>query len=218
MYIKEFPYLSSVEIAALARHSKEISAALSDSEEVIVPDVLGHDHTSISYSIVDCSSPLSDKLRNFSCTEQEMIKAGKVLRRIHIAGILHTDYVPHNIFCSDQKLVVIDAHPPEGIHYKHELLYGDPQNEISRFVFALLSNIGLKRTIRHFDYQSRMVKGFLEGYGKPMYPFSQLLGATLSSTKEIYFLKRRARIAPVHAIAHCALGWVLTCTVLRQSL
>lgn len=211
MFHKPFLTLSGAEITELAEHSRKISAALADCTEVIFPSVLASDNQSITYETVDCSKPLLARLQAATCSEDDMERAGRILRHIHAAGILHADYVPHNLFYHDNKLVLIDPHPPERLPFKREYLYGDSSNEVAGFIFCLLTDAGLKRVLLHFKTHKIMIAAFLHGYGKvPL-----RLHHFIHLTKDSYSLRRQAGYTRLHAFIHVTGGCLMSYYAVR---
>lgn len=210
MYVKALPTRSPSEIAMLALHAEEIERALRGCELVVFPRMTAYDDTSISYSTVDCSAPLLDKVLALSCTEDEMRVAGAILRRIHDAGLLHSDYVPHNFFLSRDRLVLIDPHPPDNLEFDVGRLYGQPCNELAGFVFCLLTDSGLKRSLVVLGHQSRLTRAFLDGYGADGIQIVSLTRAITNYAGDVYRQKRRAGFSLPRALAHCFGASLLT--------
>jgi len=210
MYVKSLPMRSPSQVAMLALHAEEIERALRGCELVVFPRMTAYDDTSISYSLVDCSAPLLRKVLALSCTEDEMGVAGTILRRIHDSSLLHSDYVPHNLFLSGDRLVLIDPHPPDNLEFDVRRLYGKPCNELAGFVFCLLTDTGLKRSLAFLGHQSRLTRAFLQGYGLDGVQVVGLPCAIANYASEVYRLKRRAGFSLPRALAHCVGASCLT--------
>lgn len=203
VYVKSFPERSPSQVAMLALHAEEIGRVLRGCDLVVFPSVTAYDDTSISYSMVDCSAPLLDKVLAISCTEEEMKVAGAVLRKIHDADLLHSDYVPHNLFLSGDRLVLIDPHPPDNLEFQVGRLYGQPHNELAGFVFCLLTDCGLKRSLVFLGSQLRLTRAFLGGYGVNGMRTLWLLVAVANYASDVYRQKRRAGFSLPRALTHC---------------
>ena len=221
VFKKTFPTLSVEQVATLARHAYEVGVALESNIEAIFPSLVESDSTSISYALADCSRPMSTSLFNRTCTVDDMRKAGSILRSIHrVPGLMHADFVSHNLFFSQDFdcLVVIDPHPPEYVPFSADYLYGHQVNEISRFVFAQLSNSSFKRSVGSFGYQLKMTKAFLEGYGQPIPAFKAHLIPTWLCAREVFYMKLQGNYSLLRAGAHATAGFLLTLVLLRISL
>ncbi len=209
-HVKTFPSRSAAEIEMLVFHARKIEQALRRCDLVIFPRLIDYDATSITYSRVDCHQPFLDKVRSLSCTISEMTAIGKILKKIHHAGCLHSDYVPHNFFISKNRLVLIDPHPPDTLDCHHERLYGNSENEIAHFAFCLLSDTGLKRSLICMEHQIRMIRAFLDGYGRDGIGYSRLFKAVLICARDVYQLKRYAGFSGPRALIHSVGGSFLT--------
>jgi hypothetical protein len=194
----------------LALHAEQIERALRGCELVVFPSMTAYDDATISYSVVDCSSPLLDKVLALSCTEDEMRAAGAILRRIHNAGLLHSDYVPHNFFISGGRLVLIDPHPPDNLEFQDGHLYGQPHHELAGFLFCLLTDSGLKRSVVFLGHQLRLSRAFLGGYGVDGIRIASLLGAIAKYASDVYRQKRCAGFSLPRALMHCFGASLLT--------
>jgi hypothetical protein len=210
MYVKAFPRRTPSQIAMLALHAEQIERALRGCELVVFPSMIAYDDTSISYSIVDCSSPLLDKVLALSCTTDEMRAAGAILRRIHDEGLLHSDYVPHNFFISGGRLVLIDPHPPDNLEFQAGRLYGQPLDELAGFVFCLLTDSGLKRSLVFLGHQLRLSRAFLGGYRADGIRIISLLSAVANYAGDVYRQKRCAGFSLPSALTHCFGASLLT--------
>lgn len=219
MFVKKFPGLTAEQIALLARHAREVAAALAATPEASCPAVLAVDAHSISYEVADCSLPLAAQLRAGACTLETMHKAGGILRAIHqVPSLMHADYVAHNICISGDKLVIIDPHPPGYLPFDETSLYGHQPSEIARFVFAQLANTGFKRVLLQLGQQVRLTKAFLQGYGQPSPSFSQLLPDIWKFSRESFQMKRLTSHSLAHSLRHAAAGYLLSLFVLRLAL
>lgn len=211
MFRKVFPKLSVSEISDLAEHSRRISAALAGCQDVVFPAVMGSDSHSITYQAVDCSQPLLTRLQAGGCCEDDMKKAGRILRQIHAASLLHSDYVPHNLFYQSEKLVLIDPHPPERLPFKQAYLYGPPHREVAGFIVCLLTDAGLKQALRHFPVYLKLISGFLNGYG----PIHISIADFMSVGRDTYHLRRQAGYSVIHAFVHVVLSCFLSVLAVR---
>lgn len=206
MFIKTFPHMPASEVAALAAHSAALHTALAKVDGLVVPSVLSYNARSITYSAVECQQSLADLIATEQAQPEDLKFLGAVLQTIHAADLRHSDYVPHNVFYSADKVVLIDSHPPEYVGYDASYLEGNPRNEVGRFLFVLFTSFGLKRANKHLPYLNGLAQAFLEGYSTPPLTCGALLGPALRCAKEVFGAKGRAGFGPVAALAHCVLA------------
>ena len=210
MYIKLFPNRSPEEVMQLAQHSQEIAMAIKDCDLVIFPEVLACDFNSISYSLVNCQNPFLNKVLNLESTPDELERIGSILRLIHNLGINHSDFVPHNLFLSGDRFVLIDPHPPDILDFDHNLLYSNSRIEVSGFVFSLLTDTGLKQSLKSLHHQFLMVRSFLNGYGKSELRILDIFWGLNEYAKGVFIQKRRVGFSLAHSSAHVFVGWMIS--------
>jgi FkbM family methyltransferase len=206
---KPFPSYTQEQVKALYTHAQAIFAALKDAPCCQFEEPLSHTATSITYRYFDSLPPsLSDLLRSRACTEGGMRRVGKVLAALHAQtspdghnNLLHGDFVPHNVFCSVDKLFIIDAHPPEQLPYRDDLLSGDRRRDVISLLFGIFSNVGLKAVILHGRYYCAMARSFVAGYQAVRPCEGSLKGALLHYIADVYKM-RHTSLGSLRAALH----------------
>jgi tRNA A-37 threonylcarbamoyl transferase component Bud32 len=166
------------------------------------------DASGIDYAYVSLpKQSLSELLKERTCPPAILFRAGELLSTLHTEKrgaktLLHSDYVPHNLFWDGKTLFVIDAHPPEYLGFREDLLWGDTRRDLVAFVTCIFSNVGARAVLHHRDYYIDMAHHFLMGYKKHATVPSHFVGAITRHVQDVFTMKRRAGIGRIHAMAH----------------
>ncbi len=220
---KGFPLCTEAQVHTLFVHAQAVFAALKEVPSCSFEEPLSCTEKIITYRYFDFLPPsLSEQLRSRSCTEGSMRRIGEVLSALHHhmapdggSPLLHGDFVPHNVFCSADKLFIIDAHPPEQLPYRDGILYGDGRRDIISLLFGVFSNVGLKAVLFHGSYYCAMARSFLKGYqaAKPcLDSFERVL---LSYIADVYKM-RRSSIGRLRAVLHGSWCGVMVLRIVKE--
>jgi len=165
---------SSDQIGLIFQNNKRYKEASLKIKNVFIPDVISHDHTSITFEYVDCLSPL---LRDLWFSDQRwdtglVGELGALLGNLHSEQgkicdsnlYLHGDFVPHNIVVRDGCFVVFDIEPPTHRRLFNTFYYGSRYTDICSMLFSLLTTHSYKKPWKFFRNKKAMVESYLTGY------------------------------------------------------
>lgn len=221
IFIKKFPGLSPEQIHILYQHSCLIELLLELRNDVIFPRVIDYDDSSITYEYLDLKYPFHDLVKNFSCTEGQILQIAKILKCLHQKwrlknglSVLHGDFVPHNFYIKNDKIIVIDPHPPESLVFDIHRLYGDGLCEVIDFIYCLLSDAGLKRSILKIGYSVKLTGAFLKGYRLRPIVHLYFVSYIFKTALNIFKQKRKAGFGFCHSLLHVFFGSSLTLFVI----
>ena len=205
---------SEKEIQILFNHMQSVYEKLK--EHCVVAKPLSCDQSGINYSYIDVpQESLSEALQQQTCTPSMMQQVGKILATLHTPPtVLHSDFVPHNLFYKDNHFFVIDAHPPEFLGYRTDLLFGDKQRDIVAFVTCIFSNVGLAAVWAHKHYYKDMALNFLEGYCFKLSLPSSFFKSVFTHACDTYRMKRKAKICAGRAFSHALLYAIVALFIL----
>lgn len=224
VFIKPFSGLKESEVQTLFEHSCDVRDALLKREDVIFPPPIKRVGKSIYYNYQALHETMLECVQKFSCSVDHFKTMGSVLKCIHLQQVkkgrclLHSDYVPHNFFLFEGKLVLIDPHPPENLPFSEGRLYGLPLDEVVSFIFCLLSDAGFRSSLFRLKYNIKLVSSFFCGYRKESLKPSCFLMPIVYCIRDIYRLKRVAGISTMHAVSHCVFGGLMTFYVIWRAL
>ncbi|WP_155419419.1 hypothetical protein [Chromobacterium subtsugae] len=225
VFEKSFPYLNPDDVQHLYRHSLAVERSIDGIGDITTPRVLACDGLSIHYQYLELGDSFHHVLSGDTDSNDYLFRIGKALKAIHsyqlsesARSLLHSDFVPHNIFISGTKITLIDPHPPEKLDFSTDRLYGNPYSEIVDFIFCLMSDVGFKRSITKLGLNVSHASSFFDGYGKSNLTIHIFFRPIFYKCKDSYILKRRAGFPLTHATLHCVAGSILTLLVLWKAL
>ncbi|MDE3059510.1 MAG: hypothetical protein KGJ06_00680 [Pseudomonadota bacterium] len=191
-FITHFSGLTEAQVRMLFMHSQAIAEALKENVAIVFPAPLVQEDMQIRYQFIDLPAPLVEQMQNKSARVEDMRRIGQALRLMHRRRtpegntLLHGDFTPHNAYVTQDRLFIIDPHPPQNLPFREDILYGDARRDVIAFLFGIFSDAGLKRALKDWPYYRNLASGFLSGYG-PGRPF--LLPA-LRYGRDAYVIKR----------------------------
>ena len=196
------------QIDDIFHHSVAISESLSSLKFVKAPKVIDISGKTMNYEFIELPSEFVPQLRNKTCDKKVLEQIGEALACIHSkeyqkGRLVHGDFVPHNIFASDDIVYIIDYHPPELIGYRADLLYGDGNRDVVAFIFTLFSDIGVKLVLIDFSSYYQYGKKFFEGYVKSRGYKVRMMKALFYYFKDVYRMKRMVGVPIFSSFAHC---------------
>lgn len=168
-FTKSLPGYTPQQVNALYEHALDVWLAFQNRPGVQVAKPLAYTETTIEYEWLQLPPALATMLHSVnSSTLSALHAAGTALAQLHGAfpekQLLHCDYVPHNLCFDGQALYIIDAHPPELLGYRPDILHGSPDRDILCFISALASGIGFKQAKRRSTDLIHYYKAFFAGY------------------------------------------------------
>ena len=209
MFEKKFIDTRPELITHLANNVKKACDATRKYPNAIIPHVIKAAKDSIIYETVDCSVSLLDSI-NIKQVNKELLYAGQVLALLHKNKIYHQDYVPHNIFCSPSKIVIIDFHPPECfMNYKY-VKQLESVDEYVGFIFCMITDYGIKNAVANHSYINNLVDDFKKGYDFKEYSYFNKVKASLKYSRNVYKVKKYAGFSMLHTLLHCFAGLIVT--------
>jgi tRNA A-37 threonylcarbamoyl transferase component Bud32 len=226
IFVKPLQNYTPEQVRLTYQHAFEVWQAVEGHPSGRSPRPLRHDEKSITYEFVDLPRSLLDLVRDErsnTVTVDALSKAGAILAGIHLGaagrGLLHGDYVVHNLFHDNDTLYVIDAHPPETLGYRTTLLYGAPVRDVLAFVTALVSGLGYRAAWHRRALVDVYLSEFTDGYRSetslPAISIRTIVGVLYDTVQMRY----RAGFGIVSALLHgtCAATWIARFYVLRNA-
>lgn len=214
VFVKPLSGYTPEHVSLTYRHAVEVWQAVEAHPNARSPRPLRHDARSITYEFVNLPRSLLELVRDERSHDatRALAQAGAVLARVHEGpgGLLHADYVVHNLFHDGDSLYVIDAHPPETLGYRNTLLYGAPARDVLAFVTALVSGLGYRTAWRQRARVDALLNAFACGYaaGNPIPLGSiRIIGGMVGDTARMRY---RAGFGMASALMHgaCAAAWI----------
>lgn len=203
-FVKPCENLSPEQVELLFNHSYLVWKALKD--RCISPKPLRYELSSIVYEYCELPSSLEYLLRKADSAKLEpaLIIAGEMLALIHEhKGLLHSDYVVHNLFYDDVNgLYIIDAHPPEVLDFQIDLINGDYRRDLYFFLMSIPGSYGFKKSLLNQGYILECQKMIVTGYSKlcPILNIDLLYSYKIAC--QIFKIRRRAGFGIINGLFH----------------
>lgn len=219
VYKKEFSNNSSDQVSELYLHAQRVAATFFGKHDVIFPLPIECTKSSICYEYYDLPASVLDLWRGHRLPLFGFMKIGSALAILHKNGqtynLLHSDYVLHNLFYGDDKLYIIDAHPPERLPYNANLIYGPSEQDIWWFYLNLISSRPVKISCRNIFQIVRAIKEFKSGYKKNgVYPALDRRSYFFCLSK-LFYLRQKAGYSRINVSIYIVVIFVLSFFAVR---
>ena len=152
-------------------HSRAVWEAVSKTPCCFTPKPLAInlELRSIDYEFVELpQQSISTLVQKQTYIKDILLQVGGVLASLHKFNndkkLMHGDFVLHNIFFEDDRLFVIDAHPPEKLEFREDILYGEGVRDVLFFIISIPICIGFRKSIRCEKYIGDCCRAFIQGY------------------------------------------------------
>lgn len=165
---KSFSGYTPEQMQTIFVHSQAVWTVINKISKCITPRPLTFDAAGIAYEFLELPPSMPMLLQEEIGIENSLVQAGAVLAALHNSsdtqGLMHGDFVPHNMFTDGDNLFLIDAHPPELLGFRKDILYGDGVRDILCFVISIPSCLGFKKAVKRKEYIHNCYRAFIRGY------------------------------------------------------
>lgn len=206
-FYKSFSGYTLEQLQIIFVHSQEVWIALNKTPLCVTPKPLAFDSYGIDYELLELPQSVHMLLQCNACIDNVLVQVGAVLATIHnfrdVQCLMHGDFVLHNLFTDGDNLFLIDAHPPEMLGFRKDILYGDGVRDIICFATSVASCIGFRKAVRHKEYIHNCYRLFVRGYltKKKVIPVGGPRAYYLF-VRDIFASRRRAGFGIKSAVLH----------------
>jgi hypothetical protein len=211
IFTKKLSGYTQAQVRDLFDHALLVREVWRGNKNSFYPEPIHCGVDSIDYEYVNLPQSVAQQMNNRQCQPDVMRQVGAALARLHVvkqtgsgASLLHADFVPHNLFSDGKNLWIIDAHPPEKLGYRADLLYGNPHRDIVTMVYCIFSNAGLLSVMTRGDYYFVMAREFLIGYAAVTTLPYGFIKPVLKFARDVYVMKTRCGTGRIRAGLHAA--------------
>ncbi|QUM79388.1 hypothetical protein HWV01_03240 [Moritella sp. 5] len=165
IFEKTFLNLTFEQVNQLLVHSMDVSTSLSDVKGVISPVCIEQNGKSIRYSLHELGVSFSDLIYEHDFANL-IEKSAEILSAIHkVDGLMHSDFVLHNLFKNADQIYVIDSNPPALLGFRKDMLYGEQRHDVFSFLHSIMDSKGMKLTLLNPFGFFKYSNVFLDRYG-----------------------------------------------------
>lgn len=165
---KSLPGYSLKHIQIVYSHSLEVWMALNNIPNCVTPKPMMFNTSGIDYEFLELPQRLDELLRSKASVDNILFRVGVILASLHgfcgTQNLLHGDFVVHNIFTDGDNIFLIDAHPPELLGFRANILYGDMVRDILFFANSIVACIGFRKALERREYICGCYRSFVRGY------------------------------------------------------
>jgi tRNA A-37 threonylcarbamoyl transferase component Bud32 len=185
------------QISIVFEHAKAVKLAFCRTDNCKVPEPISCSATGINYELISLPSSALELLQNKADLSELLCLIGRALGGLHNdqhnPKLLHGDYVLHNLFFDGECLFIIDAHPPELLGYRTDILFGDPTRDCLSLAASIVSSIGYKKSFFETNRINNYFLFFIKGYRSNRYFSKCKVGTIIRFLRDVYLMRYRSK-------------------------